>query len=164
MAFSLSAASRKNMTGVHPDLRQIIEGAIVLSAVDFGIAAQAVRTPAEQNALFRAGRSQKDGYKAVSNHQPRADGWGHAVDLTPYVGGRYIITDEAWEHYPKIASAMSTAAKALGWAARLKWGCNWTETMDRYGSSAADMTAAMERYKVTHAGPDFLDGPHFELS
>ena len=164
MTFSLSARSRANMAGVHPDMIRIVEGAIVSSAVDFGVAAPAVRTAAEQLALFKLGRTQKDGIHSKSNHQPHADGMGHAVDLTPYAGGMFIITERAWDYYPAVASAMSRSAKALGLASRLMWGCNWLETMDRYGSDPADMRAAIERYKRAHAGPDFIDGPHFQLT
>ncbi|MGV8987833.1 MAG: hypothetical protein ACOH2H_16285 [Cypionkella sp.] len=164
MTYSLGQRSRSNLVGIHPDLRRIIEGAIISSTVDFGVAGKAVRTAQEQNALFKQGRSQLDGYNRKSNHQPHADGLGHAVDLTPYVGGTFIVTEKAWDYYPAVASAMSVSAKALGLAGRLKWGCNWYETMGSYGSDIADMTAALERYKRDHPGPDFIDGPHFELA
>lgn len=164
MTYSLGQRSRDNLRGVHPDLIRIIEGAIVSTTVDFGVAGKAVRTAEEQNALFKLGRSQKDGYKSKSNHQPHADGLGHAVDLTPYVGGMFITTEKAWDYYPSIASAMSYSAKALGLAGRLRWGCNWLEYMSQYGSTALDMKAAIDRYKMAHPGPDFIDGPHFELA
>ena len=164
MTFSLSQRSRDNLAGVHPNLIRIVEGAIVSTTVDFGVTGKAVRTAAEQHALFLQGVTQKDGYKSKSNHQPWPDGLGHAVDLTPYVGGKPIVTDDAWNLYPAIASAMSLSAKALGLAGRLVWGCNWIEPMGIYGSSPDDMRAAMARYKRIHPGPDFLDGPHFQIS
>jgi peptidoglycan LD-endopeptidase CwlK len=162
--FVLGARSRKNLTGVHPDLVRIIEGAIISSTVDFGVAAPAVRTAAEQNKLFEQGVTQLDGYKKKSNHQPHADGWGHAVDLTPYAGGTFIVTEDAWDYYPAVAAAMSLSAKALGLAPRLTWGCNWYEPMSAYGSTIQDMGDAIARYKRNHPGPDFIDGPHFQLS
>lgn len=164
MTFSLGSRSRENMAGLHPDLIRIVEGAIISSAIDFGVAGKAVRTAKEQHALFLQGVSQKDGYERKSNHQVKDDGFGHAVDLTPWVGGKFILTEDAWHYYPMIAVAMSVSAKALGLANRLKWGCNWLETMDRYGSMHDDMMAAMDRYKAAHPGKDFLDGPHFEIS
>ncbi len=163
MTFSLSARSRSNMAGLHPDLVRIVEGAIVSTTVDFGVAAPAVRTAAQQHALFLQGVTQKDGYSRKSNHQTHDDGYGYAVDLTPYVSGKFVVTDDAWALYPHIASAMSKSAKALGSASRLRWGCNWSEPMSQYGSDYDDMKAAMQRYRDTHPGPDFLDGPHFEL-
>jgi peptidoglycan L-alanyl-D-glutamate endopeptidase CwlK len=163
MTFSLGPRSVANLAGLHPGLLGIVHGAIVSTSVDFGVTGKAVRTAAEQHKLFLQRVTQKDGYKSKSNHQPKEDGFGHAVDLTPFVGGKYIVTEDAWDYYPAIASGMSLSAKALGLAHHLKWGCNWLETMDRYGSTIADMKAAMERYKVNHPGKDFLDGPHFEF-
>lgn len=169
MTYTLGTRSRTNLAGVHPDLIRIIEGALKVSTVDFGVAGKAVRTAAEQAALYAQGRTKpgpvvtsKDGYKNKSNHQPWADGLGHAVDLTPWVGGKFIITEDAWNHYPAIASAMSVSAKAIGLDGKLVWGCQWYERMSQYGSTIADMKAATERYKAAHPGPDFLDGPHFE--
>ena len=164
MTFSLSPRSRGNMAGLHPDLVRIVEGAIVSSGVDFGVTAPAIRTAEEQHALFLKGASQKDGYKNKSNHQPWSDGFGHAVDLTPYLDGKPILDDQAFALYPAIASAMSLSAGALGLSSRLTWGGNWLEPMSRYGSSPDDMRAAIERYKRAHPGPDFIDGPHFQIS
>lgn len=171
MTFTLSPRSRGNMAGLHPDLIRIIEGAILTTTVDFGITRKAVRTAEEQAALYAQGRTKpgpivtsKDGYKSKSNHQPWADGFGHAVDLTPYLDGKPILDDRAWELYPHIASAMSKSAAALGLAARLTWGGNWYEPMSRYGAAPSDMTAAIERYKRNHPGPDMIDGPHYQLS
>lgn len=163
MSYYLSQRSRENLLGVLPDLISVVSIAIGISTQDFGITARAVRTAEEQHALFLKGVTQKDGYTSKSNHQPWSDGLGHAVDLTPYVSG-FIIDDRAWRLYPAIASAMSVAAKSLGMADRLMWGCNWIEPMGHYGSTIKDMTAAMERYKVEHPGRDFLDGPHFQMS
>jgi len=171
MSFVLGSRSINNLAGIHPDLRRIIDGAIVTTTVDFGVAAKAVRTVEEQAALYAQGRTKPgqkvtsmDGVIKVSNHQVRKDNWGHAVDLTPFEGGKYILTDHAWALYPHIASAMSKSARALGLADKLKWGCNWYDTMAMYGTAPNDMLAAMERYKTQHPGKDFLDGPHFELT
>jgi len=164
MTFTLSPRSRGNMAGLHPDLVRIVEGAILSTTVDFGVTGKAVRTAEEQHALYLRGVSQIDGYKRKSNHQPWADGFGHAVDLTPYLDGKPIVDDRAHALYPAVASAMSRAASALGLAARLTWGGNWYETMARYGSAPEDMTAAIARYKAKHPGPDFIDGPHFQLT
>ena len=162
MTYTLSQRSRDNMIGLHPDMVRIVGVAIGITTCDFGVTGKAVRTAAEQHALYLKGVTQKDGYKSKSNHQPWADGLGHAIDLTPYVGGKFIITEDAWDHYPKIASAMSVAAKSLGLASRLKWGCDWYRAMDEYGSGVADMLKAIEHYKAAHPGTDFIDGPHFE--
>ena len=164
MTFSLSARSRGNMAGLHPDLVRIVEGAIVSSSVDFGVTGKAVRTAEEQHALFLQGVSQKDGYKHKSNHQPWDDGFGHAVDLTPYLDGKPIVDDRAHALYPAVASAMAVSAAALGLSGRLTWGGNWYEPMARYGTSPDDMRAAIARYKAKHPGPDWIDGPHFQYA
>ena len=59
---------------------------------------------------------------------------------------------------------MSRSANGLGLGSRLTWGGNWFETMDRYGSTPDDMRAARARYEKVHPGPDFVDGPHFQIS
>ena len=163
MTFSLSPRSRGNMAGLHPDLIRIVEGAIVTTSVDFGITGKAVRTAEEQHALFLRKVSQKDGFKNKSNHQPWPDGFGHAVDLTPYLDGKPILDDRAFALYPAVASAMSYSAAALSLSGRLTWGGNWLEPMGRYGSTPDDMRAAIDRYKKTHPGPDWIDGPHYEF-
>lgn len=165
MSFMLSSRSLKNMDRLHPDLARVVEEALKLSSVDFGVTGQAVRTAAQQHALYLAGNSQKDGYKNRSNHQTWPDGLGHAVDLTPFVNGKPILDDVgAWELYPHIASAMSRAARYLKLAHRVTWGGNWFDTFDKYGSAPEDMKAAVERYKKVHPGPDFIDGPHYQIS
>jgi peptidoglycan L-alanyl-D-glutamate endopeptidase CwlK len=159
---NLGKRSLENSKGLHPDLLKILNGAIKITTIDFGLTEPQVRTAAYQNKLFKRGVTQKDGYTHKSPHQVREDGFGHAMDLVPFVNGEYVITNKAWDYYPSIAIAVSVSAKALGLAKRLKWGCNWYETMDMYGSTVADMKAAIERYKKQHPGTDFIDGPHFE--
>lgn len=159
MVYNLSQRSLDNMRDVHADLQQVVMAAIKRTTQDFGVTGKAVRTAAEQNALFRKGVTQKDGYKNRSNHQAHADGRGHAVDLTPFVNGKF--DPDTWENYYPVAAAMSEAAKRLG--IRITWGGNWYECMNDYGSTVADMKAAVARYKRNHPGPDFIDGPHFQL-
>jgi peptidoglycan LD-endopeptidase CwlK len=159
MPFVLGSKSLSNMAGLHPNLVKVVKLAITLTDVDFGLANKSARTAEEQNALFKKGVTKMDGYKKKSNHQLKADGFGYAVDLTPWINGNWDFND--WNQYYPVASAMSKAAKKLG--IKIKWGGNWMETMDQYGSEVSDMKAAVERYKVKHPGPDFIDGPHFEL-
>jgi peptidoglycan L-alanyl-D-glutamate endopeptidase CwlK len=158
MTYTLGKRSRDNLAGVHPDLVKVIERALQLTAQDFGIAGKAVRTAEEQHALFLKGVSQKDGYKHKSNHQPWADGYGHAVDLTPFINGSFDVNNEAAQ-YP-IAAAMSQAAKELG--IKISWGGNWMEPLQ--GQNVAAMKDMVTRYKINHPGPDFIDLPHFQLS
>lgn len=153
--FTLGTRSIARMKGLHPKLIAVVSRAIQLTEQDFTVVA-GFRTAAEQNALFRKGASQKDGYKNKSNHQAASDGFGHAVDLAPYK------KDPAdWNNYYPIAVAMSLAATEL--KVKIKWGGNWYESMDQYPATLLSVKLAVERYKIDHPGPDFIDGPHFEL-
>jgi len=157
MGFQFGARSLTNMAGLHPDIASVVRRALTLTTQDFGIAAKATRTAEEQHKLFLAGVSQKDGYKHKSNHQLHADGYGYAVDLTPFINGKFDVNNEEAQ-YP-IAAAMSLAAGDLG--VKVTWGGNWLEPLS--GRTVADMKASVARYKAKHPGPDFIDLPHFQL-
>lgn len=159
MTYHLSVRSMRSLNRVHPDLVKCVEHAIQITSQDFGIPNQAVRTAEEQNALFKRGASQKDGYKNKSNHQITPDGYGHSVDLVPWLGGKF--TWEPWDLFYPIAFAMAEAAREVN--VRLRWGGNWYEVLNDYCHSADDARDAVDRYKRRHPGRDFIDGPHFEL-
>jgi len=166
MTFSLSKRSTDNLRFVNPRLLAVVKLALARSTVDFGVVNAVVRTASEQNALYHQGRSMpgrkvtdKDGYRNKSNHQVTADGTGHSVDLTAWVGGAWEFDD--WNAYYEIAWAMAQAAQELG--IRVKWGGNWYEVLNDYAHNLADVKEAVERYKKAHPGSDFIDGPHFEL-
>ena len=108
MSYKLSAKSLKRLEGVHPLLIAITKRAIQLTKVDFGIPSNGgVRTAMQQNVLFEAGKSKCDGYNTLSNHQPKDDGYGYAVDFFAYVDGK-----GSWEieHLAQIAAAFLQAA------------------------------------------------------
>lgn len=160
MTFVLGTKSLANLSNVHPYLKLAVIRALALSAVDFGVSAPAVRTAAEQNALYQQGRTKpgkkvtdKDGYKDKSNHQVTADGTGHAVDLTAWVDDKW--DPETWPLYHEIAWAMCQAATELGF--RIRWGGNWNEDL-MVCKSLSDIKAMAGRYKGRSP-----DGPHFEL-
>ena len=157
MTFSFGIRSTSNMAGLHPDLVNVVNRALALTEQDFGIAGKAVRTADEQHKLFLAGASQADGYKRRSNHQCHGDGFGHAVDLTPFINGRFDVNNEEAQ-YP-IAVAMSLASSDLG--IPITWGGNWIDQLT--GATVADMKALVARYRKLHPGPDFIDLPHFQL-
>ena len=157
MTFSLGPRSVANLAGLHPGLLGIVHGAIVSTSVDFGVTGKAVRTAAEQHKLFLQGVTQKDGYKNKSNHQTHVDGFGYAVDLTPFINGQFDVNNEAAQ-YP-IAVAMSLASKQL--AIPITWGGNWYEQLT--GDTVAAMRDNVRRYQLKHPGPDFIDLPHFQL-
>jgi len=80
MEFKFSETSLKRLNGVHPSLTLVLNKALEMSKVDFGIAS-GVRTAEEQNKKYRKGLSELDGYKRKSKHQIQEDGYGHAVDI-----------------------------------------------------------------------------------
>ena len=106
MPYVLGAKSRAELKGVHPDLVRVVERAIQITTQDFSVH-DGLRTAEEQKALVAAGASQT----INSMHRPQADGFGHAVDLVPFVNGKM-----RWEWpaiYP-IAAAVWQASRELG--------------------------------------------------
>jgi len=88
--YKFSARSRARLDGVHPDLVIAMEEAIRVSPIDFGIPGDGgVRTAQRQRELFLdpTVKTNADGYEAISEHQPKADGFGHAVDVYAYING-----------------------------------------------------------------------------
>lgn len=145
MAYVLGAQSLKRLNGVDERLVKVVKRAIELTTVDFSVH-EGLRTKARQAELVRTGASKTMNSKHLV---------GHAVDLVPYVGGKL-----RWEWpliYP-IAVAMRQASKELG--VNLRWGGVWDRELDDLG---VDMKAEVAAYCVRHAGPDFIDGPHYEL-
>lgn len=169
MGYKFGTRTITNLVGVYPDFVDVLSVAIRKSTVDFGIPDAALRTTKQQQYLYASGRTrpglvitQKDGVRSKSNHQAHADGYGHAVDCIPYVGGRYVFTEDAWDYYHLIASAISYAAKELKVAENITWGCAWGMPMSSYPSDPEHMLKQREIYKQVHVGKDFLDGPHFQ--
>ncbi|WP_084398356.1 M15 family metallopeptidase [Henriciella aquimarina] len=151
--FKLGARSRSELTGVHPDLVRCVEKAIATTPQDFSVH-DGIRSPAEQERLVARGASKT----MNSRHLTQPDGYGHAVDLVPYVNGQL-----RWEWpliYP-IAAAMHAAADEVG--VRLRWGGVWDRMLDELPGTADGLKQAVQEYAVRHPGPDFLDGPHFEI-
>jgi peptidoglycan LD-endopeptidase CwlK len=119
------------LAGVHPELahkvRLILEA---MKTLGFPMMVTGgVRTTAEQQALYALGRSKpgkvvtyRDGVRLKSNHQTKADGFGHAVDCAflADVDGDGSPDDPSWDmkHPWELYGAM---AKALG----LVWGGSW---------------------------------------
>ncbi len=113
MGFNFSQRSLDKLKGVHPDLVAVLHEAIKRSPFDFAIV-QGVRTQAEQNALYEQGRT-KPGpivtWTRNSNHIPKADGYGHAIDFAAFVNGA-LTWDE--KYYPRIADTIIGVGLELG--------------------------------------------------
>ncbi len=155
MAFSLSSRSRGKLEGVHPDMVAVVETAITLTKVDFGVT-YGVRSVAEQEKLVAAGRSQT----MKSKHLVQEDsGYSHAVDVVAYDG-----SDVVWEInvYDDICDAFKKAAELHG--VSVKWGAAWSEGDIRsYSGTAEDAMNAYIDLRRSQGRRPFIDGPHFEL-
>lgn len=137
--------SLDTLKGIHPNLVRVMTEAIKKTPVDFTIT-DGVRTTAQQKALYAKGRTaaggivtNADGVKNKSNHQVKADGFGHAVDLYPYVDGGIDFNDKQ-KQLPIIAAHIMAVADCLGIA--INWGGN---------------------FPATKTLPKGWDKPHFEL-
>ena len=155
MVYHLSKKSYKRLEGVNPQLVETVEEAIKLSGVDFGVI-YGVRTLAEQQKLYEAGRSQT----MRSKHLLQDDDTSHAVDLMAYDG-----KNPSWElvMYDDIADAMQMASKKTG--AVIRWGAAWH--IDDISKWDGTMEAAMNAYidlRRSQGRRPFIDGPHFELN
>ena len=135
--------STRNLNGVHPKLVELMQKAIIDSPVDFTILS-GIRTMAEQRALYAKGRTtpgdivtMRDGITEKSNHQVKADGYGHAVDIAPYVNG-HIDEDNKSDTLKEIAYHIKQTANVMG--IKIIWGGDWTVKRD-----------------------GIIDEPHFEL-
>ena len=153
--FKLSNRSLEKLEGVNPLLVDTVKEAIKLSSVDFGVI-YGVRSLAEQEKLYKAGRSQT----MKSRHLIQGDGTSHAVDLMAYDG-----SNPSWDivMYDDIADAMKAAAKETG--AKICWGASWH--IDDITKWDGTMEEAMNAYIDLRRGQGrrpFIDGPHFQLN
>ena len=149
MSFKLSTRSLGKLEGVDSSLIDVVERAIELTKVDFGVI-YGMRTLEEQEKLVAAGKSQT----MKSNHLV-----GRAVDLMAYVDGKGV-----WELnvYDDLCDAMKAAAEELG--TPVKWGAAWSEGDIRTYPGTAE--EAMMKYidlRRSQGRRPFIDGPHFEL-
>lgn len=116
----LSARSEARMNGVHTDLKKVVRRALELSPYDFGITS-GLRTAEEQNALFRQGASQLDGYARKSRHQS-----GHAIDFVVYDENGSVTW--GFSYYEAVSWAFKQAAEELG--VSIIWGGDWHSFKD----------------------------------
>jgi len=129
---ALTGRDIDRLIGVHPTLvtaiTEILDAMAAAGHPMFVV--QGVRTVAQQQALYARGRTtppigskfivtMKDGVTHRSNHQPHADGYGHAVDCA-FSGVVNPFGDQMpWEDYGKRVEA-----------AGLIWGGRWSHPHD----------------------------------
>lgn len=117
---------------LHPELKKRIEKVLTaMESLGFPMKiVQGVRTSEYQNTLYQIGRRGKqgekivtnaDGFNVKSNHQKKADGFGHAVDCAFIVNNEVVWDDNLpWETY-------GSCCKAVG----LRWGIKIGDWIDR---------------------------------
>lgn len=109
------------MKDVNPKLINVALLAIRRTPIDFGIAWMGgLRTPEEQNQLFKDGFSKCDGYEILSKHQT-----GDALDLNVFVGSKLI---ENKEMLCVVAGVMFACASELN--VKIRWGLDWNSNAD----------------------------------
>jgi len=107
------------LDGVHPNLVKVLKAAIANSPIDFTIVEGATIVTGKKN-LYAQGRDGKggkivtyaDGIKNKSNHQVKADGYGHAFDFAPYVNGKIDWNDHS--KFKKIADHIVNTGAKMG--------------------------------------------------
>jgi peptidoglycan L-alanyl-D-glutamate endopeptidase CwlK len=150
VSFRLSKRSRDRLDGVSLPLIEVVELAIQLTRVDFGVI-EGVRTAARQRELVASGASQT----MRSRHLT-----GDAVDVMAYVGNR-----GSWESalYAPIADAFKAAGQSLG--VPLRWGGAWTvRDLTLWPDTAEDAMWSYVAERREQGRRPFLDLGHFELA
>lgn len=134
--YSFSQTSLDKMKKVHPKLVEVMKAAITDSPYDFRIT-DGARTTEEQFALYQIGRSKPgrivtncDGKKFKSNHQIKADGYGHAVDIFPcgvIENGVYrkFTSEEGYDEKKLKLIANHILAVAKSKNINVEWGGVW---------------------------------------
>ncbi len=116
MTNKYSPRSLKNLEGIHPDLRRVIDRALRESPLDF-VVIEGLRTKERQKKLVASGASRT----MLSRHIT-----GHAVDLVPIGPNGKAAFD--WPLYDRLGPVVKEAAAREGVA--IIWGGDWTSFKD----------------------------------
>ena len=150
MSFSLSQRSESRLEGVNPALVEVVQKAITITKIDFGVTC-GLRTMEEQQALVDSGASQTMKSKHLE---------GNAVDVVAYIGPR--IT---WELnvYDDIADAFKAAAQDVGLG--IRWGAAWhIPDIREWDQSMEDAMTSYVDLRRSEGRRPFIDAPHFEIA
>ena len=116
MTRTFGSRSTKNMNGIHPDLRRVLDKALQDSPLDF-VVIEGLRTKKRQQELFDSKASQRLDSRHIT---------GHAVDLLPIGPNGKPAFD--WPLYNQLGPAVKKAAVELG--VELDWGGDWKKFKD----------------------------------
>lgn len=156
--FKFGAKSLAELEGVKPELVTVVKEALELTKQDFTVF-DGIRTLKEQHEMLASGAS----HTLKSMHLVQSDGYGHAVDLVPFIAGRLRWE---WEPIYKIAHAVARAAKKHN--VTVQWGGVWDKTLDQLDTSSPEtLKREVELYVARRKAQGlraFIDGPHFELA
>lgn len=139
--------SLERLEGVHPNLVKVLKAAILTTPIDFTII-EGQRTAKTQAMYYTWGRTVvnpntgpipgnkfgmivtgRNGVSNKSNHQVKADGYGHAVDLYPYVNGKvYMIQKETDGYLRTISNHIKKVAATMGIG--ITWGGDFKKPYD----------------------------------
>lgn len=150
MVFRLSTRSKKRLEGVKPELVRVVNRAIELTSIDFGVTC-GLRTIEEQRQLVAKGASQTMKSKHLT---------GDAVDVVAYIGSRI-----SWENslYDDIADAFKAAAMEED--VKLRWGAAWhIPDIREWDGTMQDAMDAYIDLRRSQGRRPFIDSPHFELN
>ena len=111
-----SARSLKNLNGIHPDLRRVIDRALQDSPLDF-VVIEGLRTKERQTQLVAQGASKTMNSRHIT---------GHAVDLVPIGPNGKAAFD--WPLYDRLGPAVKEAAAKEG--VSITWGGDWSSFRD----------------------------------
>lgn len=150
--YKLGRGSKRELKGVHPDMVRVVKYAIDITEADFTVH-DGIRLYSEQLEYVRSGVSRT----MNSKHLPQTDGFGHAVDLVPYINGKL-----RWEWPPiyRIAEAVRQAADDLG--VPVRWGGTWN-ALNGTTEKPEQLLAQAQARRAAVGRKHFADGPHFEL-
>lgn len=116
MARKFSQRSLKNLQGIHPDLRRVMDRALQESPLDF-VVIEGLRTRERQKQLVAEGASKTMNSRHLT---------GHAVDIVPIGPNGKAAFD--WPLYHKLGPAVEAAAKKEG--VDITWGGRWSKFRD----------------------------------
>lgn len=113
--FALSAADKRKLVGLHPELAGLVGYLASVSHMPF-VVLEGLRTLERQKGLVASGASKTLNSRHLT---------GHAVDIAPLVGGK---PSWHWPHYHQLAPLMKLAALQRGVA--IDWGGDWWRFKD----------------------------------